>query len=154
MRLPSTDHRPSLKIKVASVSRNLEKQLANHNRKRKRGEPRTVMLPTAQRSSTAGQEIADSDPRMHMLKGLLEVPEIKSIYPDAVPDLSRVLKLNQDTFKLLFVIGYCHNHRGAHASNRTYFLVGPNRVTQYCYDHDCRGYRNIMPVNTPDGLFM
>ena len=112
------------------------------------------MLPTAQRPSTAGLEIAGSDPRMRMLKELLETPEVKCNYPDAVPDLSRALKLNEDTFKLLFVTGYCHNHRGPHASNRTYFMVGPNRVTQYCYDHDCRGYRNMMQVNTPDGLFM
>ena len=89
-----------------------------------------------------------------MLKQLLEMPAIKSNYPDAVPDLSRVLKLKQDTYKLLFVTGYCHNHRGAHASNRTYFLVCPDRVTQYCYDHDCRGYRNVMLIDTPSALFM
>lgn len=154
MRLPSTDHRPSLKIKVASISRNLEKQLANHNRKRKRGDPKTIMLPTAQRSAAAGQEIADSDPRMRMLKELLDMPAIKSNYPDAVPDLSRVLKLKEDMFKLLFVTGYCHNHKGAHASNRTYFLVMPNRVIQYCYDHDCRGYKNVMLIDTPSDLFM
>jgi len=154
VRLPSTDKRSALKIKVPTVSRHLESQLASHSRKRKKGDPKTIMLPRAQNSSTCGTELTGTDPRIALVKQMLDLPEIKATYPDAVTDLHRVVRLGESAIKLFFVTGYCHNHKGAHASNRTYFFVAPGRVSQHCYDEDCRGYKNIMKVDTPNGLFV
>ncbi len=133
------------------MSRHLEAQLANHSRKRKKGE---IMLPTAQRSTATGTELAGSDPRVALIKQMLQSPVIKSTYPDAVADLRKVIRISETAMKLQFATGYCHNHHGAHTSNRTYFFVIPGRVTQHCYDDDCHGYKNVMQIATPDGLFV
>ena len=153
VRLPSTDKRPPLKVKGAVASSHLHAQLTKHSLKRKKGEARTVMLPTAQRHTASGTELSGSDPRIRLVKQMLELPVIKSTYPNAVADLHRVMRISETALKLFFVTGYCHNHRGAHASNRTYFFVIPGRVTQQCYDDDCKGYKNVMLVDTPEGLF-
>jgi hypothetical protein len=153
VRLPSTDKRPPLKVEGAVVSSHLHAQLAKHTLKRRKGDAKTVMLPTAQRHTAVGTELSGSDPRIRLVKQMLELPVIKSTYPNAVADLHRVIRISDTALKLFFVTGYCHNHKGAHASNRTYFFVIPGRVTQQCYDDDCKGYRNVMTVDTPEGLF-
>ena len=93
------------------------------------------------------------DPRVGLVKQMLQLPAIKGTYPDAVADLHRVSRISDTAIKLFFVTGYCHNHRGAHASNRTYFFVIPGRVTQGCYDENCRGYKNVIKLETPEGMF-
>ena len=153
VRLLSTDRRPPLKIKHAAVSKHLESQLANHSRKRKKGDPKTIMLPTAQRGLSGGDELSGTDPRISMIKQLLQTDQIRSVYPDAEADLRKVTRVSDTALKLFFATGYCHNHKGPHTNNRTYFFVIPGRVTQQCYDEDCRGYKNVMQVNTPDALF-
>ena len=153
VRLPSTDKRPPLRVKgTAMISSHLQAQLASHNRKRKKGEAKTIMLPTVQHGSS-GTDIPSSDPRHTMVKDMLELPTVKCTYPTAVADLHRVIRISESAIKLFFVTGYCHNHKGAHASNRTYFFMTRNKITQYCYDQDCRGYKNVMHVSTPDDLF-
>ncbi len=154
VRLPSTDKRPSLRVKGAAVSRHLEAQLTNHGRKRKKGDAKTIMLPTAQRATAGGTELAGSDPRLALVKQILDMPAIKTAYPDALSDLRKVIRISESALKLQFATGYCHNHKGPHTSNRTYFFVIPGRVTQHCYDHDCHGYKNVMQIRTPDGLFV
>lgn len=151
VRLPSTDKRPPLRVKGATMSRHLKGQLANHSRKRKKGE---IMLPTAQRSTASDTELADSDPRVALIKQMLQSPVIKSTYPDALSDLHKVIRVSECAMKLQFATGYCHNHQGAHTSNRTYFFVIPGRVTQHCYYDYCYGYKNVMQVDTPNGLFV
>ena len=153
VRLPSTDKRPSLRIKGALASSQLHAQLTRHSLKRKKGDPKTIMLPTAQRHTPAGTELSGSDPRVGLVKQMLQLPVIKDTYPDAVADLHRVIRISDTAIKLFFVTGYCHNHRGAHASNRTHFFVIPGRVTQGCYDENCRGYKNVIKLETPEGMF-
>lgn len=153
VRLPSTDKRPSLKVKGTAATSHLHTQLAKHSAKRRKGDAKTIMLPTAQRQTASGTELSGSDPRIRIIKEMLQLPAIKETYPDAVADLHRVVRISDSAIKLFFVTGYCHNHKGAHASNRTYFFVIPGRVSQHCYDDNCRGYKNIMKVDTPVSLF-